>query len=440
MVRENDPEAAPLTTLARAPVRRFAAWLLVVAAWLFASPLVLGYGDHPLAVSDRISALLIAISAGIALLRDRSAWAWPAGLVGLWLILSPIVLWAPTAPSYASATLTGLFAVTVAFILPVSRRTPGPEIPRGWSYNPSTWGQRVPVIVLCIASYAIALYMAAFQLGYIATIRDPVFGDGTLRVLTSDVSRSFPVSDAGLGAEMYLIDLAMVCAGDHRRWRTMPWLVIVFGILIVPVGIVSIVLVVLQPLAVGAWCSWCLLTATATLAMIPLAIDEVGATLQLLRRARADGRNWMRVLWLGDDAGATDVAATPRIVSRMSLWALIPIALAGLWLMVEPTALGTSGSYAMSTTIVGALLIVIAVIATGEVGRPARFAAVPLAVWCVVAPFVLSGTVPTAFLSAVLVAAVVLATSVLRIPVREQHGELDRLALWPSQWWPAYQP
>jgi len=24
--------------------------------------------------------------------------------------------------------------------------------------------------------------------------------------------------------------------------------------------------------------------------------------------------------------------------------------------------------------------------------------------------------------------------------VREQHGELDRLALWPSQWWPAHQP
>lgn len=440
MVRENDPEAAPLVTLARAPVRRYAAWLLVLTAWLLASPVVLGYGDHPLALSDRISALLIAIVASAALLRDRSAWAWPAGLVGLWLILSPIVLWAPTALSYASATLTGSLVVTVAFILPATRRAAGPAIPRDWSYNPSTWRQRVPVIVLCIASYAIAVYMASFQLGYIATVRDPVFGDGTLRVLTSDVSRAFPVSDAGLGAAMYLIDLVMTCAGDQRRWRTMPWLVIVFGILIVPVGIVSIVLVILQPLAVSAWCSWCLLTAIATLAMIPLAIDEVGATLQLLRRARADGRNWMRVLWLGDEAGATDAPATPRIAPRRSVWALIPIALAGLWLVVEPAALGTSGTYASSTTITGALLIVIAVIAAGEVARAVRFAAVPLAVWCIVAPFVLSGSVPTTYLSGVLVAAVVLASSLLRIPVRERHGELDRLALWPAQWWPAHQP
>src|SRR5690606_12614932 len=133
---------------------------------------------HPLAQSDRISAVLIAISAGVALLRNRSGWAWPAGLVGLWLILSPIALWAPTAASYANATLTGLLVVAVAFIVPVTRRAAGPQIPRDWSYNPSTWRQRVPVIVLCIASYAIAVYMASFQLGYIATVRDPVFGDG----------------------------------------------------------------------------------------------------------------------------------------------------------------------------------------------------------------------------------------------------------------------
>jgi hypothetical protein len=47
-----------------------------------------------------------------------------------------------------------------------------------------------------------------------------------------------------------------------------------FGVMIIPVGIVSIVLVMLQPIAAGAWCFWCLLTAAATLVMIPLAVDE----------------------------------------------------------------------------------------------------------------------------------------------------------------------
>ena len=28
--------------------------------------------------------------------------------------------------------------------------------------------------------------------------------------------------------------------GDQRRWRTMPWLVLVFGLLIVPLGAISI--------------------------------------------------------------------------------------------------------------------------------------------------------------------------------------------------------
>jgi apolipoprotein N-acyltransferase len=42
------------------------------------------------------------------------------------------------------------------------------------------------------------------------------------------------------------------------RNRTMPWMVVMFGVLVVPLGVVSIVLVILQPLALGAWCTLCL--------------------------------------------------------------------------------------------------------------------------------------------------------------------------------------
>jgi hypothetical protein len=44
-------------------------------------------------------------------------------------------------------------------------------------------------------------------------------------------------------------------------WRTMPWMVTFFFILVVLLGIKSIVLVILQPVAVGHWCTLCLVTA-----------------------------------------------------------------------------------------------------------------------------------------------------------------------------------
>lgn len=437
MARDQAVDGAPLQALGRAPIRPYGPILVALAAWSIASPTILRYADTPLAASSRIGGVLIAIVAAVAWLRDRSAFAWPAGAIGIWLVLSPIVLSAPTAPAYASATLTGLAVAAVAFVVPTMRRGPGATIPRGWSYNPSSWSQRIPVIATCVVGYAIAAYLASFQLGYIATVFDPVFGDGALSVLTSDVARAFPVSDAGLGAAIFLVDLVLVSAGDERRWRTLPWLVLALGVLVVPVGLASIGLVVLQPLVVGAWCSWCLLAAIASLVMIPLVIDEVAATLQLLRRTRREGRAWSRVLWRGERDGAMESPVPARPLLPRNLWGLIALGLVGVWLMVEPAALGTTGAYATSTTIVGAALIVIAVISIAEVARPVRFAAVPLAAWALVAPWLLSGAVPTAYLSAVFASAIALAASLLRIPVREHHGELDRVALWPSLWWPA---
>src|SRR5690606_4441871 len=160
--------------------------------------------------------------------------------------------------------------------------------------------------------------------------------------------RSFPVSDAGLGAALFLVDSILVSAGDERRWRTLPWLVLLFGVVIVPMGIAAIVLVILQPLVVGAWCSWCLLTAIASLVMIPLVVDEVAATLQLLRRAHGEGRSWTRVLWRGDVTGATESPVPARPAMPRNLWGLIALGLVGLWLVAEPTAIGTTDAYAKS--------------------------------------------------------------------------------------------
>lgn len=58
--------------------------------------------------------------------------------------------------------------------------------------------------------------------------------------------------------------------GSPTHWRTMPWMVTFFGILVIPLGLVHILLVISQPVIVGEWCTLCLLAAAIMLPMIPL--------------------------------------------------------------------------------------------------------------------------------------------------------------------------
>jgi hypothetical protein len=173
-------------------------------------------------------------------------------------------------------------------------------VPRGWRQNPSAWGQRIPIAVLAAAATAIAGYMACYQWGLIDSAWDPVFGGQTEAVLMSDVSRRMHswmhVPDAALGAIAYLGDLLFGMAGSTRRWQFRPWLVILFGIDVIPLGIVSAVLVVLQGAVVGSWCLLCLVTAAISLALVALAWDEVWLSLKYLAAVRRRNPR-RRVLW-----------------------------------------------------------------------------------------------------------------------------------------------
>lgn len=133
---------------------------------------------------------------------------------------------------------------------------------------------------------------------------EPFFGDGTGEIVReSGFSRffeRFPVGDAGLGAISYLADAVTGVVGDTRRWGSMPWIVIVFGVLVVPLGAVGVMLVVFQPVLYDEFCTLCLVSALVSLAMIGPAVDEMLASLQHLGRAHDEGRSWWRALWRGD--------------------------------------------------------------------------------------------------------------------------------------------
>jgi hypothetical protein len=168
--------------------------------------------------------------------------------------------------------------------------------PPGWSYNPSNWANRMPIIVLALVATAVALYLAAYQFRIVDAAWDPFFGEGTERILDSPVSHVLPIPDAALGAMAYLADAVLGAIGGRDRWRRLPWVVIAFGIAIGPVGAVGVLLVIIQPVFYDTFCTLCLVTAFISVLIIGPAMDEVLATLQHLRRERRNGTSWRDAL------------------------------------------------------------------------------------------------------------------------------------------------
>lgn len=179
-------------------------------------------------------------------------------------------------------------------------RTLPPYCPRPWNYNPSSWNQRIRMAIIALVATFIAFYLGLYQWGVLATVWDPLFGDGTKNVLTSDVSHQMTeiirVPDAMLGTYAYLTDVIFALAGSERRWQDRPWLVILFGIDVIPLGIVSIILVLLQGLVVKSWCFLCLITALISLTLIFLAYDEVFSSCIYLYEVKKRA-SWKKVWW-----------------------------------------------------------------------------------------------------------------------------------------------
>ncbi|HTM67593.1 MAG TPA: vitamin K epoxide reductase family protein [Flavipsychrobacter sp.] len=171
------------------------------------------------------------------------------------------------------------------------------HIPPAWDYNPSSWRERIPLVIIASIGFFIAIYLALYQLKVVDSVWDPFFGDGTERVLTSKVSQAFPIPDALLGAFGYLVDVVSGIVGGVNRWKTMPWIVIIFGVAVGPLGLVSILLVISQPVFVGAWCTLCLTSAVISVMMISPAMDEFLASLQYLQRVRRRGLSTWQAFW-----------------------------------------------------------------------------------------------------------------------------------------------
>ncbi|WP_046472225.1 vitamin K epoxide reductase family protein [Allosalinactinospora lopnorensis] len=410
--------------------------------------------------SDIASGVLLVLFGLWALRPDRPLAWWGACLVGVWLLFAPIVLWAPTASGFVNSSLVGILVIALAVVIPGVPNEPGfvvkgPSTPRGWSYNPSSRPQRAILVVFAFAGLMVSRYLAAYQLGYIEEVWDPLFGfsTGTQEVLDSDVSHAVPISDAGLGGIAYSLELLLVFMGGAARWRTSPWMVAVFGILVIPLGLSHVALIMSMPVAVQSWCTLCFVAGLVVLPMIVLTVDEVVAAGQHVREAnrRGDrGGSWWKVFWLGGGSeGSVPDKRTPEMlefperplsVTASSLWgASVPIALVGaavlgMWLYAAPGVFGIEIDSAAAAVghLGGTFVVVATVMAMAEVLRPLRLlafaggAVIAIAIW-----FTGAGAGYTVALT--LTGLVIMALSVPRGPVRDDYGGWDRIVSWPER-------
>ena len=131
-------------------------------------------------------------------------------------------------------------------------------VPPGWSYNPSAWSERLWLIGVALLGLAISSYLAWYQWGKLDHVWEPFFDRGSETVLHSELSRLLPIPDAALGAIAYALDVVTGAIGGAQRWRTMPWVVVLFGLAVGPLGLASVLLVIAQPVVLDAWCTLCL--------------------------------------------------------------------------------------------------------------------------------------------------------------------------------------
>ena len=355
-----------------------------LGTWLVTQPLLVNVQETALRSAEMGMGMLLIVFAMMAL-SWRATWArWACAVIGTVVMAAPFVFWTGNAAAYLSDTLVGALIFGFAVCMKPEPGTSamaamtGPSVPLGWSYNPSSWTQRIPIIMMALLGLYVSRYLAAYQLAHIPSVWDPLFAgsasdprNGTEEIITSWVSEAWPFPDAAIGGYTYLLDILTGIVGTATRWRTMPWLVIAFGLMIAPLGITSITLINIQPVVLGTWSIVALAGAAAILVQIPYSLDELIATLQFLRRRARAGQNWVRILFVGDTdtkptnepALADEFDRSPGAVVKDMFgggvnlpWNLAVVGLVGLSLLFTRPTLGAEGLIADAHHVIGALV------------------------------------------------------------------------------------
>ena len=129
------------------------------------------------------------------------------------------------------------------------------------------------LIVLAIAGCTVSVYLAAFELGRIGEVWDPLFGEGSRRVLTSWIARVLPVPDAVFGAIAYGVDAVLAALVAAGVWRS-DLVAVALAVVATAGGVVGVLLALSQATLLGSFCTLCLLSSGISVALALGALVE----------------------------------------------------------------------------------------------------------------------------------------------------------------------
>lgn len=118
------------------------------------------------------------------------------------------------------------------------------------------------LLPLALTGLGVAVYLTLYQVGVLGSPWEPIFGDGSRKVL----DLTSPVPDGAAGVVAYAIEVALLVA---RRG------VLVLGLVLAGGVLTSVVLVIVQATVVGDWCTLCLVSAAISLTLGLLGRREI---------------------------------------------------------------------------------------------------------------------------------------------------------------------
>jgi uncharacterized membrane protein len=145
--------------------------------------------------------------------------------------------------------------------------------------------QRRLVVALSLVAGGSMGLITLYQMGIIDHLPEPPVGtlDADRVDASGEAYELFKAPDAALGLVSYAVTLALAAAGGADRAQAQPLLPLALAAKVALDAAGAIVLTVEQGSKHRKYCSWCLLAATASLAMLPAVVPESRRAWRMLR-------------------------------------------------------------------------------------------------------------------------------------------------------------
>ncbi len=148
-------------------------------------------------------------------------------------------------------------------------------------------GHRRSILGLSLFSAGVMGGIALYQMGILKKIPEPRWSHLNAEKVNGSAEAYSHVAtpDALLGLVSYGVTACLAGMGAQKRWQTHPWIPLSMTAKALLDAALAGKLTSDQWTKYRAFCIWCLLTATATFAVVPLALPETRAALRELRGA-----------------------------------------------------------------------------------------------------------------------------------------------------------